>query len=136
MQQKIHTAIAQGEDNLETFSFTTAQFEQLNYSALKNEISINGKNYDIADIRKEKGKITVRCLADEKEMQIKKCANKSQQEKNQQIEKTFSKIFTVQKEVCIIPLTTFTNNPKLFSYYNAFLPKVYLDLISPPPSIV
>ncbi len=137
MRQRIAATMARdlGDDKLETFSFTPLEFEESNYSDSDKEITICGKNYDVADIKHAKGKITVRCLADEKEMQIKLWAKKNQQRKNQLVQKSFSKIFTVQNPTVLLPLVNPGNKARLFCYNSANLTNVYLDIIVPPPSM-
>lgn len=137
MQQKVATTMASDlkEGLLETFSFTAGEFEILDYSSSDNEITIDGKNYDVADIRHNNGKITVRCLADEKEMQIKLWAKKNQQQKNQLVEKSLSKIFTAQNPSALLQFGNPAVKSNLFNYNTSSLTAVYLDIIDPPPSL-
>ncbi len=138
MHQRIAATMAMDMEQakLETFSFTPAEFELLHFSPSKKEITIAGKNYDIADIKKSGNKITVRCLADEKEMQIKLWAKKDQQEKNQTVEKSFSKIFIANPISILLHNAPGEETTELFSYNTASPCNVYLDIIVPPPSIV
>ncbi|MEO7265528.1 MAG: hypothetical protein ABIW38_11475 [Ferruginibacter sp.] len=135
MQQRIAATMAMDEGNLETFSFTPAEFEMLHFSPSNKEITIAGKNYDIAEIKKSGNKITVHCLADEKEMQIKLLAKKDQQQKNQQIEKSFSKIFIANPVSTLLHSAPAEETTKLFSYNTSSTCNVYLDIIVPPPSV-
>jgi hypothetical protein len=138
MRQEIAATMARdlNDDKLETFSFTASEFEALDYSTSDREITIDGKNYDVAAIKHINGKITVRCLADEKEMQIKLWAKKNQGQKNQLVEKSFSKIFIVQNPTVLLQVVNPLKKAKLFCYNSAGLTNVYLDIIIPPPSLV
>ena len=137
MQQRIASAMAYSinEDKLQTFSFTESEFAKQPYSPANKEITIAGKNYDIADIKKVNELVIIRCLADEKEMQIKLWAKKNEQQKSQQIEKAFSKIYTLQTNTTILQIVSSEISSKLF-YYNCSVPQnVYLDIIVPPPTL-
>ncbi|MEO6404415.1 MAG: hypothetical protein ABIY51_01670 [Ferruginibacter sp.] len=138
MRQEIVSVMSKDieEGQLKSFTFSKAEFSLLSYTPEEKEIIIAGKNYDIADVQEHDGTITVRCLADEKEMQIKKLAKKNQQDQNDQIQKSFSKIFTLQNSSSSVPVIFIENRSRLFSYNVDFPTNVYIDIIVPPPSIV